>query len=141
MKKACPKTKPTRSGKCAGCGVARNREGRVLTEVVERKQDIQYFSDVEKHIGGDEDKRMSVLRVVAQLPVELNHEQECKVADRVYAQLQLECNPLVDRDTRVEDCPEEAFGRLYIILSEHIPSFKNHVCPLGRTIDKMMTWI
>ncbi|KAI1764605.1 hypothetical protein GGR53DRAFT_305551 [Hypoxylon sp. FL1150] len=144
MQKVCPNTKPTRSGRCAGCGVARRREGKILSgdapEFAESNSHsysymTRYFADVGTG-DRDTDKRISVLRVVARLPVDLDHEQERRIADRVYAQLQLERNPLVDPEVSVNECPEEAFGRLYVILSEHVPSFRNHVCPIQQTMER-----
>ncbi|XXH00961.1 AP-1 adaptor complex mu subunit Apm1 [Hypoxylon texense] len=125
--------KRMRSGRCAICGIARNREGKILKDIPKTLKsflegDKSFSSARGRHDDDDASHLLSVLRVVSQFSKGMGYEEEKKVTERVYTQLRLECNPLVDPDVKVKELPEEAYGRLYIILNQHLgPAFRNYV--------------
>lgn len=120
-----------RSGRCATCGIARHREGKILKDVPKSLKSFleadKSFANVRRRRDDDTSHLLSVLRVVGKFSNGLDYEEEKKVTERVYTQLLLECSPLVDPEVSLKQLPEEAYCHLYIILNEHLgPSFRSH---------------
>ncbi|KAI1206809.1 uncharacterized protein F4807DRAFT_437353 [Annulohypoxylon truncatum] len=90
--------KPTRSGKCPECTVARHREGQVLSQI---PKDIEFLSSagkpLEKVRGGDDDNasgRLSIIQIISEYACGLESDEVIDIANRVYTQLKMENNPL-----------------------------------------------
>ncbi|OTA68099.1 hypothetical protein K449DRAFT_462024 [Hypoxylon sp. EC38] len=126
--------RPTRSGKCLDCGISRRREAREFRSL---PTDIKLLSEAVRPLGsirGYQDDnftcRLTVIQVVSKVTTGLTHDEEIKLAGRVYTQLKLESSPLIEPGWEFSAYvfPDIFFGQLHDILKGHLgDSYKYHV--------------
>ncbi|KAI0835249.1 hypothetical protein F5Y06DRAFT_306385 [Hypoxylon sp. FL0890] len=124
--------KPSRSGKCVGCGVARHREARVFNTL---PKDLVLLSEAARPLGsvrGYQDDnfscRLSVIQIISKVTTGLTHEEEVNLAGRVYTQLKLEGNPLIDPwwERHANWLPDAVFGQLHKIMRDQLGRSYKH---------------
>ncbi|KAI1372841.1 hypothetical protein F4677DRAFT_462784 [Hypoxylon crocopeplum] len=134
LRQALAGHRPTRSGKCAVCGIARHREGKVFHNQPKHKEHISEAEERGSYLRGYHDDniscRLSIVQIVAQFTMGLEHDEEIYLAERVYIQLKMEGSPLVDHwwEGIAHMLPDEVWNRLHVIMSDQLgPSYKYHV--------------
>ncbi|OTB00166.1 hypothetical protein M426DRAFT_15720 [Hypoxylon sp. CI-4A] len=127
--------KPTPSGKCPSCLTAAHREGQVmnpkgLEHLTEKPKPWSYARG---YYDDNKSCRLSIIQMVAKLTDGLTHDQEVDLAARVYTQLKMESNPLVDPkwERRAEYLSRRVWVALHVVLNEQIGAFYRFYVPEG----------
>ncbi|KAI1452867.1 hypothetical protein F4805DRAFT_445817 [Annulohypoxylon moriforme] len=121
--------KPPRSGKCPVCTVANHREGRVIEQL---PKNIEFLSDAGKPLErvrgyGDDNAsgRLSVIQIISEYACGLTCEEVIDIANRVYAQLKMENNPLTYAgwENLVDVFSDKVFTQIRSIIHDQLSFF------------------
>lgn len=115
--------RPTRSGKCRTCGIAKHREGQLLGEVPAHLEHVyEPYTNIRGYHDDNIWPRLQIVRLVAKFTTGLNYVQEADLVSRIYTQLKMEGSPLLEpnRQFELDLLPKEDLDRLRVTMNTHL---------------------